>query len=112
MPEITADAMGFLSRLPYPGNIRELKNLVERTILVSGSPRLDACDFSRQYNPGNATAMAGMQTMQPTSLEDMEREAIADALRRFRGNISKVAAELGVTRQTLYRKLEKYGIDR
>jgi transcriptional regulator of acetoin/glycerol metabolism len=56
--------------------------------------------------------MAGMQTMQPTSLEDMEREAIADALRRFRGNISKVAAELGVTRQTLYRKLEKYGIDR
>lgn len=47
MPEITADAMGFLSRLPYPGNIRELKNLVERTILVSGSPRLDACDFSR-----------------------------------------------------------------
>ncbi len=112
MPEITADAMGFLSRLPYPGNIRELKNLVERTILVSGSPRLDACDFSRQYNPGNATAMAGMQTMQPASLEDMEREAIADALRRFRGNISKVAAELGVTRQTLYRKLEKYGIDR
>ena len=43
--EFSADALNFLSRLPYPGNIRELKNLVERTILVSGKPTLDASDF-------------------------------------------------------------------
>ena len=43
--EFSADALNFLSRLPYPGNIRELKNLVERTILVSGKSTLDASDF-------------------------------------------------------------------
>ena len=42
--DFSADALNFLSRLPYPGNIRELKNLVERTILVSGKPVLDATD--------------------------------------------------------------------
>ena len=47
--EFSADALQFLSRLPYPGNIRELKNLVERTILVSGKPLLDASDFDAQY---------------------------------------------------------------
>ena len=47
--EFSADALNFLSRLPYPGNIRELKNLVERTILVSGKPTLDASDFDAQY---------------------------------------------------------------
>lgn len=43
--DFSADALNFLSRLPYPGNIRELKNLVERTILVSGKPVLDATDL-------------------------------------------------------------------
>ena len=47
--DFSADALNFLSRLPYPGNIRELKNLVERTILVSGKPVLDATDFDAQY---------------------------------------------------------------
>ena len=48
--EFSADALNFLSRLPYSGNIRELKNLVERTILVSGKQTLDASDFESQYN--------------------------------------------------------------
>lgn len=47
--EFSADALQFLSRLPYPGNIRELKNLVERTILVGGKPVLNASDFDAQY---------------------------------------------------------------
>ena len=65
--DFSADALNFLSRLPYPGNIRELKNLVERTILVSGKPVLDAADFDAQYlrhdEPAKAaegTSFAGM----------------------------------------------------
>ena len=65
--DFSADALNFLSRLPYPGNIRELKNLVERTILVSGKPVLDATDFDAQYlrhdEPAKAaegTSFAGM----------------------------------------------------
>lgn len=47
--EFTSEAMDYLSRLPYPGNIRELKNLVERTLLVSGKEILTADDFKSQY---------------------------------------------------------------
>lgn len=110
VPEISADAMDFLSRLPWPGNIRELKNLVERTILINVSPLLDTPDFRSQYS-----LTGGAINPSPTasaSLENMEHEAITEAMKRFRGNISKVASELGITRQTLYRKLEKYGIPR
>ncbi len=67
--EFSADAMQFLSRLPYPGNIRELKNLVERTILVNGKPTLDAADFDAQYirhedqKVAEGTSFAGMTWM-------------------------------------------------
>ena len=111
LPEISADAMQFLSSLPWPGNIRELKNLVERTILVSGSNLLDTADFRQHLTPGEQLLNASA-TQQAGSLDDMERDAIIDALQRFNGNISKVAAQLGITRQTLYRKLERYGISR
>ncbi|MDE6527620.1 MAG: sigma-54 dependent transcriptional regulator [Muribaculaceae bacterium] len=111
-PQLTADALEFLAQLPWPGNIRELKNLVERTILVCAGSRLDAADFRNQYHPDSTPLPATATQAASASLEDMEREAIAEAMNRFRGNISKVAAELGVTRQTLYRKIEKYGINR
>lgn len=111
-PEVSAEAMDYLCRLPYPGNIRELKNLVERTILVSGSPRLEASDFSRNANPTTTVGETDRPGLGSASLDDLERSAIENALRLHRGNISKVAAELGITRQTLYRKLEKYDIRR
>lgn len=111
-PEVSAEAMDYLCRLPYPGNIRELKNLVERTILVSGSPRLEASDFSRNANPTTTVGETDRLGLGSASLDDLERSAIENALRLHRGNISKVATELGITRQTLYRKLEKYDIRR
>lgn len=111
-PEVSAEAMDYLCRLPYPGNIRELKNLVERTILVSGSPRLEASDFSRNANPTTTVEETDRPGLGSASLDALERSAIENALRLHRGNISKVATELGITRQTLYRKLEKYDIRR
>jgi len=110
-PEISAEAMEYLCRLPYPGNIRELKNLVERTIIISSSPRLDADDFSKNaINPPNAANGTTATGDAAATLDDMERRAIETALAASNGNISKVSAKLGITRQTLYRKLEKYGL--
>ena len=107
----SADALNFLSRLPYPGNIRELKNLVERTILVSGKPVLDATDFDAQYlrhdEPAKAaegTSFAGM------TLDEIERQTILQALEQHKGNLSQVAVSLGISRAALYRRLEKYNI--
>ena len=109
--DFSADALQFLSRLPYPGNIRELKNLVERTILVSGKPVLDAADFEAQCPPRDnppgrerGGAYTGM------TLDEIERQTILQALDFHKGNLSQVAAALGISRAALYRRLEKYGI--
>ena len=109
--DFSVDALNFLSRLPYPGNIRELKNLVERTILVSGKPVLDATDFDAQYlrhdEPAKAaegTSFAGM------TLDEIERQTILQALEQHKGNLSQVAVSLGISRAALYRRLEKYNI--
>ena len=109
--DFSADALNFLSRLPYPGNIRELKNLVERTILVSGKPVLDATDFDAQYlrhdeaaKAAEGTSFAGM------TLDEIERQTILQALEQHKGNLSQVAVSLGISRAALYRRLEKYNI--
>lgn len=107
--EFSADALTFLSRLPYPGNIRELKNLVERTILVSGKEVLDASDFENQYQyygdrSGAAVSFEGM------TLDEIERRTILQALERYKSNLSQVAIALGISRAALYRRLEKYNI--
>lgn len=109
--DFSADALNFLSRLPYPGNIRELKNLVERTILVSGKPVLDATDFDAQYlrhdepaKVAEGTSFAGM------TLDEIERQTILQALEQHKGNLSQVAVSLGISRAALYRRLEKYNI--
>jgi len=108
--EITPDAIKFLKTLPFPGNIRELKNLVDRTILVSGKSALTSADFERQYeqSPGKI-AVAKPESLLP--LEEMEKNMIRKALEIYSENYSKVAAALGLTRQALYRRLEKYNIN-
>ena len=109
--EFSADAMQFLSRLPYPGNIRELKNLVERTILVSGKPTLDASDFDAQYIRHNAQKAAESTSFIGMTLDEIERQTILQALERHKGNLSQVAMALGISRAALYRRLEKHNIN-
>lgn len=108
VPEITSEAMTWLTRQPFPGNIRELKNLVERTMIVSGRNLLEVADFE-------ASAITAERAMPKiasdgATLDDLEKSAILSALETYDGNISKVAESLGITRQSLYRRLEKYGI--
>ena len=112
IPEVqfTPEAITFLQRLPYTGNIRELKNLIERTLLVNNKETLDQCDFETQYQqratPVAATALstAGM------TLDEIEKQTILQALEKHRGNLSHVAQALGISRAALYRRLEKYNI--
>lgn len=102
--EVTAEAMEYLKRLPYRGNIRQLKNMVERAVLMGGN-RLDVHDFSCQ--PG---VEAVVDTQPSGTLEDMERHSIEQAIEKARGNHSTAARILGITRQTLYRRMEKYNL--
>lgn len=106
VPEITDGAMNFLSSLPYPGNIRELKNFIERTLLVNGGDRLGEREFRGQYDG----PLPQPENSRCSSLELREREAVEQAIAGSGGNLSRAAGLLGISRQSLYRRMEKYGI--
>ena len=111
---VTPEAMQYLRTLPYPGNIRELKNLVERTLLVSGNEELTADDFKAMHSLAGQSEAVQTTTPPATeglTLDEIEKQAILQAISRYRGNLSLVAVELGISRGALYRRLEKYGIE-
>ena len=106
VPALGADAVTFLKSLPYPGNIRELKNLVERTLLICGGATLTEADFRRS----GANVAAGDVAPATGPLDEVERERIVASMERHGGNVSRVAAELGLSRGALYRRLEKFNL--
>ena len=106
--DFTPEAMKYLQGLPYPGNIRELKNLVERTILVSAKETLDAEDFKAQYI--RPTETSSSQNLNGLTLDELERQRILQALEQYENNLSQVATALGLSRPALYRRLEKHNI--
>ena len=107
--DFTPEAMKYLQGLPYPGNIRELKNLVERTLLVSGKETLDVDDFKAQ-NPHSAEAILS-QSLDNLTLDELERQRILQALEQYGNNLTQVATSLGLSRPALYRRLEKHNIN-
>ncbi len=107
--DFTDEAMDYLRHLPYPGNIRELKNLVERTLLVSGKELLTVEDFKAQ-NRHPVEQLRTTTSLQGMTLEEIERQSILQNLEKYDNNLSQVAAALGITRPSLYRRLEKFCI--
>lgn len=101
--KVSEDAIRKLCSLSWPGNIRQLEHTVEKALILSDSDTL----HSRDFDLHESQASAGEQ---PTTLEDMERNAISMAIKQHEGNMSEVARQLGITRQTLYNKMRKYGI--
>ena len=108
LPEISASAIEYLKKLPFYGNVRELKNLVDRTILVSGKNIITDADFKEQHIETSATG--DLRTDSIYSLGESEKTMILKAIELYGSNRSKIAAVLGLSRQSLYRKMEKYGI--
>lgn len=108
---VSANVMKWLQTLPLPGNIRQLKNLVERSILITKKDVLDIEDFRSQLElspvkKGNLQ-MPGVGSV---TLEEMEVEMIKRALEYHHNKIARAAKSLGLTRSALYRRLEKYQI--
>lgn len=108
---VSANAMRWLQQLELPGNIRQLKNLVERTILVSKNNELGIDDFKTQLelSPSKKTNLQ-MPGVGSITLEEMEIEMVKRAMSFHQNKITKAAASLGITRNSLYRRLEKYQI--
>ncbi|GGH34938.1 sigma-54-dependent transcriptional regulator [Dyadobacter endophyticus] len=109
--KISNAALKWLGTLPLQGNIRQLKNLVERTVLLAGNSVLDVDDFQRNLNAGNAaSAQKQVPEVGSITLEEMEYQMIVRAMQHHQNKVSKVARSLGITRFALYRRLEKFGI--
>ena len=115
IPEIDADAHSWLTEQSWPGNIRQLRHVMERAFVFSEDGRMSVDDFRTQRSnakPMRKTESAGLA--QPRggggslreSLDELEAKLISDAIIRFKGNKKKAAEHLGVSRSYLYKKLE------
>src|SRR5690606_14790502 len=122
----SADAMDALRRYPYPGNVRELENIVERAAVLSRRPTITLEDLPPQVSgeeaPGPLAARAagreeggGDDPWEPMPLADAlrgpERRIILKALEANDWNRQKTADDLGINRTTLYKKMKAYGLD-
>lgn len=90
----------------WPGNVRELQHSIEKAVIMCDNNFLFPEDFFFKSSPH--PVLPNDDTLQ--TLEDMEREMIIQAIERHSGNISAVASQLGITRQTLYNKMKKFGL--
>ncbi|MDE5794584.1 MAG: sigma-54 dependent transcriptional regulator [Muribaculaceae bacterium] len=102
--KISTSAKRKLLSHSWPGNVRELQHVVERAIVMASENVLEADDFefSRMIEPASKP--------ETLNLEALEQDAIMKAISRSNGNLSQAASLLGITRFTLYRKIEKYGL--
>lgn len=110
---IAAAALKWLRNLPLPGNIRQLKNIVERAVLLSATDELSVTDFEKHINPATPAipaTPASFPAVGSMTLEEMEYQMISRAMSYHQNRVSKVARSLGITRFALYRRLEKFGI--
>jgi DNA-binding NtrC family response regulator len=104
---VTPGALKRLEAHSWPGNVRELRHAVERALIMSDGPVLDAQDFF--FSGGNAGA-ADELDLDELKLDSVEHQVIRRVLAKHSGNVSRAARELGITRASLYRRMEKYGL--
>lgn len=104
--ELAPDFLKKLKNHDFPGNVRELQYILERAVIMSDGSVLQPEDLVFSSIERSVETV----TVQTTNLDDLEKNTILKVLEQNKGNISKSAKELGITRAALYRRLEKYGL--
>lgn len=102
--KLSKEGLNKLLRYNWPGNIRELRHVIERTVIMAESAVLSSIDFVINAERSDSFNKASL------NLEEIEKETINTALIKYKGNMTKTARELGLGRTTLYRKITKYGL--
>ena len=108
VPSLSREAQARLSSYPFPGNVRELENILERALAFSEGPTVTADELQLRANAGTAGTAAGTMTDQ---LADLERSAILQALEKVRWNRTAAAQLLGLTFRQLRYRIAKLGLE-
>lgn len=116
-PEISAEALAALQTYDWPGNVRQLRNVVERTVILTPRDRLSRIEpdmLPSEITGSNGGGSSNVSTLMTVPLrearESFEREYLRIQIRRFSGNISKTAGFIGMERSALHRKLKLLGM--
>ena len=105
---LTPDALDLLVGYPWPGNVRELRNVIERMVVMGRGNRLTVRDLPVNVREASTGAAGRIPT--GLSLEETEKQMIVRALKASEGNRTRAAEQLGISRRTLHRKLNEYGL--
>jgi len=103
---VSASALKILQKFHWPGNIRELRHTIERAVILSERQVLQPIDFLFPEKREKEEEIA----FDSYNLEDVEKTIVRKALNKHNGNVTHAAGELGLTRTSLYRRMEKYGL--
>ncbi|HXY41770.1 MAG TPA: sigma-54 dependent transcriptional regulator [Vicinamibacteria bacterium] len=103
-------ALRWLPAQPWPGNVRQLRQSLERAVLVSPHDRLEPSDLEATTAPSAGPATPALPAVGSMTLDEIERAMIVKSLQHHGGNLTRVAESLGMSRPALYRRLEKYGL--
>ncbi len=107
---IPGAVMNYLIDYHWPGNIRELQNVMERAIVLGHEPKLHLSDFVFAPLAVSVPETSKSFSPSPSSLKDIEQQALMEALKNSGGNITQTAKALGIGRETIYRRLKKYNL--
>lgn len=108
---ISNEVIRVFQKYHWPGNVRQLRNVIERSIVMTKGNSLDLIDLPEEFhildcNEGNTVESNGVKT-----IKELEKDAIIEALRKCRGNKSKASKILGISRKAFYKRLKEFGHD-
>lgn len=109
VPTLSPDAEKQLREYPWMGNIRELEHAIEKALIIADGPMLDGRSLNLP-TAQNAAPVTKAAAPDATTLEEMEYQMIKAAIDKFSGNLSLAANQLGISRQTLYNKMKRFGL--
>jgi DNA-binding NtrC family response regulator len=109
--QLSSDAIDFMCQYDYPGNVRELKNIISSAAAISTGPYITTQDLSLSFTNRFFDFASESKVAKPGTFQESEKNLIMNSIKKHSQNLAKVCDELGIGRTTLWRKMKKYNID-
>lgn len=107
---VQPETQQLLMSYAWPGNVRQLKNVIENMVVLSSGPQLGPDSLPREIRPANVELSGGTGNLVGISIEQAEKELIRNTLKMVNGNREQASKILGIGERTLYRKIKEYGL--